>query len=100
MLDRTILLKFKEDTTEEQLLAVIDRFHSLREHLQGVPYLRGGLNVSDRSQGFQVVLTIRFESIEALEAYEANPEHHACSAYIRESGRLDGIVADIEISQT
>lgn len=99
MLDHIILLKFKESTTTEQLHQVIERFKSLRKHLEGVVDLQAGLNFSDRNQGFQVVLTIRFESREALQAYEVNAEHQACSAFIREAGRLDGIVVDIETSQ-
>ncbi|CAN7348710.1 Dabb family protein [Paenibacillus sp. LjRoot153] len=99
MLDHIILLKFMESTTNEQLHKVIERFKSLRNHLEGVLDLQAGLNFSDRNQGFQVVLTIRFENRGALQAYEVNPEHQACSAFIRESGRLDGIVVDIETSQ-
>ncbi|MFC5448937.1 Dabb family protein [Paenibacillus aestuarii] len=98
MLDHIILLKFHEHTTDEQLQAVIDCFKSLRQHLWGVLDLQAGFNFSDRNQGYQLVLTVRFESREALAAYESNAEHHACSALIRESGRLDGIVVDIEVS--
>ncbi|MBM7570217.1 Dabb family protein [Aquibacillus albus] len=97
MIDRSILLKFEESTTEDQLQQVVERFKSLRKHLTGVVDLQAGLNISDRNQGYQVVLTVRFEDMDALDAYEENPEHHKCSAFIRESGRLDGIVVDIEI---
>ncbi|MBP1966169.1 Dabb family protein [Paenibacillus aceris] len=98
MLDHIILLKFKESTTNEQLQEVIERFKSLKNHLWGVMDLQAGFNFSERSQGFQVVLSIRFENRDALQAYELNPEHQACSTYIREVGRLDGIVVDIESS--
>jgi len=98
MLDHIILLKFQEQTSQDQLQAVIDRFKSLRQHLWGVLDLQAGLNFSERNQGYQLVLTVRFESREALAAYESNAEHHACSAFIRQSGRLDGIVVDIEAS--
>ncbi|WP_407272915.1 Dabb family protein [Radiobacillus sp. PE A8.2] len=97
MIDRSILLKFEESTTEKQLQQVVERFKSLQQHLTGVVDLQAGLNISDRNKGYQVVLTVRFENEEALRAYENNPEHHACSAFIKESGRLDGIVVDIEI---
>ena len=97
MIDRTILLKFKETTTQEQLQLVVERFKSLRQHLIGVLDLQAGLNISDRNQGYQIVLKVSFEDNNALNAYEENPVHHACSAFIRESGRLDGIIVDIEI---
>ncbi|MED4601522.1 hypothetical protein P9314_12490 [Paenibacillus validus] len=43
------------------------------------------------------MLKVGFEDRAALDAYKANTEHHACSAFIRSVGRLDGIVIDIEI---
>lgn len=97
MIDHMILLKFAESTTEDQLLAVVERFKSLKKDLTGVIDIQGGLNFSDRNQGYQVVLTIRFEDGAALEAYEANAQHHACSAFIRSVGRIDGIVVDYVI---
>jgi len=96
MIDHIVLLKFKESTTDEQLAEVVERFKSLRSHLAGVVDLQAGLNFSRRNQGYQVVLKVRFEDQAALDAYEQNTEHHACSAFIREVGRLDGIVVDIE----
>ena len=97
MIDRTILLKFKDTTTQEQLQLVVERFQSLRQHLIGIIDLQAGINLSDRGKGYQVVLKISFEDQAALDAYEENPDHRACSAFIRESGRLDGFVVDIEI---
>lgn len=97
MIDHIILLKFQETTTIERLLEVVERFKSLRPHLSGIVDMQGGLNFSERNQGYQLVLTVRFENQAALEAYESNPAHHACSAFIRESGRLDGIVVDFVI---
>lgn len=97
LIDHIILLKFSENTTEEQLLEVIDRFKALKNHLWGIVEIQGGLNFSSRNQGFQTVLMIRFEDHLALEAYETNAEHHACSCFIREVGRVDGIVVDYEL---
>jgi hypothetical protein len=36
VIDRTILLKFKEGTSQAKLLLVIERFKSLRDHLTGI----------------------------------------------------------------
>jgi hypothetical protein len=94
MIDRIILLKFDERTTNEQQLQVVERFKALQNHLTGVITMQGGLNTSDRNQGYQVVLEVCFENQAALDSYEENPEHHACSAFIREAGRNDGIIVD------
>ncbi|OAH57918.1 MULTISPECIES: Dabb family protein [Bacillaceae] len=97
MIDHIVLVKFEETTTEAQLQEVVTRFKALRNHLEGLIDIQAGLNFSEKNQGYQVVLTTRFENQAALEAYGPHPEHQAVAAYIREVGRVDSIVVDIEI---
>lgn len=97
MIDHIVLVKFEETTTKAQLQEVITRFKALRNHIKGLIDIQAGLNFSEKNQGYQVVLTARFENQAALEAYRPHPEHQAVSAYIREVGRVDSIVVDIEI---
>lgn len=97
MIDHIVLVKFEETTTEAQLREVVTRFKALRDHIKGLIDIQAGLNFSDKNQGYQVILTARFENHAALEAYGPHPEHQKVSAYIREVGRLDSIVVDIEI---
>ncbi|WP_078547633.1 Dabb family protein [Litchfieldia alkalitelluris] len=97
MIDHIVLVKFSETTTQEQLQEVVDRFKALKDKLTGIVDLQAGLNFSEKSQGYQVVLSVRFENQAALEAYGPNPDHQAVAAYIREVGRVDSIVVDIKI---
>jgi quinol monooxygenase YgiN len=97
MIDRTILVKFGESTTQEQLEEVVERFKALRPHLTGIVDLQAGINFSENNKGYQVVLSVRFEDQAALEAYGPNPHHQAVAAFIREVGREDSIAVNIEI---
>jgi hypothetical protein len=97
MIDHIVLVKFGESTTQEQLNEVVTRFKALRQHLTGIVDLQAGINFSEKNQGYQIVLSVRFENRAALEAYGPNPEHQAVAAYIREVGRVDSIVVDIEL---
>jgi len=97
MIDHIVLVKFAETTTQEQLQEVVKRFKALKNHLSGIVDLQAGINFSEKNQGYQVVLSVRFEDRAALEAYGPNPEHQAVAAFIREVGRVDSIVVDIEI---
>ncbi|NOV04680.1 Dabb family protein [Paenibacillus planticolens] len=97
MIDHIVLVKFGETTTQEQLQEVVDRFKALRPHLTGIVDIQAGLNFSEKNKGYQVVLSVRFEDRAALEAYGPNPEHQAVAAYIREVGREDSLIVDIEI---
>jgi hypothetical protein len=97
MIDHIVLVKFSEKTTQDQLQEVVTRFKALKGHLTGIVDLQAGLNFSDKNQGYQVVLSIRFEDQAALDAYVPHPKHQAIAAFIREVGRVDSIVADIEV---
>ena len=97
MIDHIVLVKFAETTSVEQLKEVVKRFKALEQHLEGVIDIQAGINFSEKNQGYQVVLTTRFESKAALDAYGPHPEHQAVAAFIREVGRLDSIVVDMEI---
>jgi hypothetical protein len=97
MIDHIVLVKFGESTTQEQLKEVVERFKALRSHLTGVLDLQAGLNFSEKNQGYQVILSVRFENRAALEAYGPNPQHQAVAAFIREAGRVDSLIVDMEI---
>ncbi|MBU7594212.1 Dabb family protein [Metabacillus halosaccharovorans] len=97
MIQRTVLLKFSQETTQEQLQEVIKRFKALEEVLTGIVEIQAGLNLAEKSKEYQVILMVRFEDQAALDAYTANEDHQAVAAFIRESGRLDSIGVDIEI---
>ncbi|WP_226528092.1 Dabb family protein [Metabacillus niabensis] len=97
MIQRTVLLKFSDETTQEQLQEVIKRFKALEEVLTGLVEIQAGFNLAEKSKEYQVILMVRFEDQAALDAYSANEDHQAVAAFIRESGRLDSIGVDIEI---
>lgn len=97
MIDHIVLIKFSDATTQQQLQEIVDRFKALKGRLTGIVDLQAGLNFAEKSRDYQVVLTVRFEDRAALEAYGLNPEHQAVAAFIREAGRVDSIVVDMEI---
>ncbi|RFU67512.1 Dabb family protein [Peribacillus saganii] len=97
MIHRTVLVKFAETTTEEQLQEVVTRFKALKNHLTGIVDLQAGLNFAEKSKEYQIVLMVRFEDKGALDAYVSNEEHQSVAAFIKEVGRVDSIGVDIEI---
>ena len=97
MIQRTVLLKFADTTTEEQMQEVITRFTALKAAVEGIVEIHAGRNIAERSKEFQVVLMVRFADRAALEAYTVNEQHQAVAAFIREVGRLDSIGVDFEL---
>ncbi|WP_226668847.1 Dabb family protein [Metabacillus litoralis] len=97
MIQRTVLLKFAETTTQEQFQEVVNRFTALKDVLTGINEIYAGLNLAEKSKEYQVILMVRFENQAALDAYTANEDHQAVAAFIREVGRVDSIGVDIEL---
>ncbi|MBM7662041.1 hypothetical protein JOC85_002848 [Bacillus mesophilus] len=97
MIQRTVLLKFSEETTTETLQEVVTKFKTLKHVLTGIVEIEAGFNLAEKSKEYQVILMVRFEDQAALDAYTANEDHQAVAAFIREAGRLDSIGVDIEI---
>lgn len=97
MIQRTVLLKFAETTTEAQLEEVVTRFKALKDVLSGIEEIQAGRNIAEKSKEYQVVLMVRFANQAALDAYTVNEDHQAVAAFIRESGRLDSIGVDFEL---
>ncbi|MFE8702999.1 Dabb family protein [Cytobacillus sp. FJAT-54145] len=97
MIQRTVLVKFAETTTQEQLVEVVNRFKALETVLTGIVEIQAGLNIAEKSKEFQVILMVRFEDQAALDAYTVNEDHQAVAAFIREVGRVDSIGVDIEL---
>jgi len=97
MINRVVLLKFSEETTQEQFQEVIRRYKALKSQLPGIVEIHAGLNISERNREYQVILNVRFADRTALEAYAVSAEHEAVAAYIREAGRIDSIGVDFEL---
>ncbi|WP_100407377.1 Dabb family protein [Bacillus solitudinis] len=97
MIHRTVLIKFSEETSSEQLQEVIDRFKALKNQLVGIVEIHAGLNLQEKSKDYQVVLSVRFEDQAALDVYVLNTDHQAVAAFIKEVGRVDSIGVDFEL---
>jgi hypothetical protein len=97
MIEHIVIIKFDENTLQEQLLEACDRFKALKGKIPGILEADAGINFSDNNKGFQVLLRSRFENKKALEDYGPHSEHRAVASFIREIGRVDSIVLDIEV---
>ncbi|RAP74002.1 Dabb family protein [Paenibacillus montanisoli] len=97
MIEHVVIIKFKENTSSEHLHEVCSRFKLLKGRIPGLVDVRAGINFTDKNQGYQILLTAQFENRAALESYGPHPDHRAVADFIREAGRIDSIVLDIEI---
>lgn len=97
MIEHIVFFKFNELTTREQMDEAIRLLRGLRVKVPGIVDLQCNHNVSDKSQGVQVGLTVRFENQAALEAYIPHPDHQSVVSFIKDIGLKETIDVDFEI---
>ena len=97
VVEHIVIFKFNETTSVEQQTEAIGKLKNLKNEISGIVDIQAGLNFSDRSQGFQVGLTVRFEDKQALEAYGPHEKHQEAVSYLKEIGLSDIVVVDFEL---
>ncbi len=97
MLEHIVLLKFSTETTLTQIDELIFKTKKLKDWIPGIVDIQQGHNFSDRNQGYQVGLTVRFENRHSLEQYGPHSKHQEVLSYAKEIGLVDSIIVDFEL---
>jgi hypothetical protein len=97
MVEHVVLFKVTPEATEEQKERLIAELGALKDKIPGIVDLSVGRNFSDRNQGFEVGLVVRFVDRAALEAYGPHPAHQGCVQQFVAPIKQDVIVVDYEI---
>ena len=97
MVEHVVLFKTTAEATEEQRERMIAELSALRDKIPGIVGLTVGPNFSDRNQGYDIGLVVRFIDRAALEVYLPHPAHRgAVDTYVAPI-KADVIVVDYEI---
>jgi hypothetical protein len=97
MVEHVVLFKTTPEATEEQKGRMVAELASLKEKIPGIVDLSVGTNFSERSQGFDIGLVVRFVDRAALEVYLPHPAHRGCVDQFVAPIKQDVIVVDYEI---
>jgi hypothetical protein len=60
--------------------------------------IQQGFNFSNRSQGYDIGLTVRFEDKASLDNYGPHPAHQEIVTYLKEIGMEDSIIVDFQLN--
>lgn len=77
MVEHLVLFRWKEDTSAEAITSAITGLRELKGVVPSIVDLSCGENFSDRAQGYQTGLVVRFADRAGLEAYIVHPAHQA-----------------------
>ncbi len=98
-----VLFRWKDAATHEQVEEAHRRLRDLKRLIPGILEIHCGRNFSERGQGFETVLFVRFRDREALNAYLPHPAHRAVVEEviqpIRENSLAVDIVADPQLQE-
>lgn len=96
MVEHIVLVKFSQETTDEQKEELIRRTLKLKNIIPGIVDIQQGINFSSRSKGYEVGLTVRFKDRKSLENYGPHPAHQEIVAYLKQIGLEDSLIVDFE----
>jgi stress responsive alpha/beta barrel protein len=97
MVEHVVLFKLKAGATPEQTNAAVEALKGLKGQIDGIVDLTCGRNFSERSQGYEIGLVVRFRDRAALEAYIPHAAHRGVVEKYIHPIREAVIVVDYEI---
>ena len=97
MVEHIVIFKWKPDTAAEAIEAAADGLMGLKNKIPGIIDMTCGNNFSNRSQGYEFGLVVRFADREALEAYGPHRLHQEVVQTLIAPYREEVIAFDYEI---
>jgi hypothetical protein len=75
MLEHIVLFRFKPETTVLTKEKIVTELMALKGKVPSILDISAGPNFSDRNQGFEYGLVVRFADRQGLDAYQVHPAH-------------------------
>ena len=95
MVIHTFAFRWKPDVTENQKQRVIDEIRALQGQIPGVLEVWVGVNISPRSQGYELGGVMKFADRGTLEAYNTHPVHQKLLTWLMPL--IDPLEVDFEV---
>ena len=81
MLRHYVFLKYRDGTTDAHVAEFCERMMALRTAMSATQHLEIGRDELHDSRSWDLVLIMEFMSVEALRAYQRDPQHLAVMAF-------------------
>lgn len=97
MIEHLVLFKLKAGTAPAVADTIVATFRGLKSKIPSVVDLTCGRNFSERAQGFELGLTVRFKDKAGLDAYAVDPQHVAVVTTLIKPNAESVLALDYEI---
>lgn len=81
MLQHYVLIKFKDGTSGDHIDEFCRRMLALRATIASIEHLEIGRDILHDARSWDLILIMRFASVEALRSYQQHPEHLSVMAF-------------------
>jgi hypothetical protein len=81
MLQHYVFLKYRDGTDVTHVRSFCERMLALREAIPEIRHLKIGIDELHDTRSWDLVLIMRFESVQALRAYQTHEAHQAVMAF-------------------
>ena len=81
MLQHYVLIRFRKETSDEHIDEFCRRMLALQTSIPGIEHLEVGRDILRDARSWDLILIMRFASIETLRSYQQHPEHLKLMAF-------------------
>ena len=81
MLKHYVLIRYEKTASEEHIAEFCRKILALRTSIAGIEHLEIGRDILRDARSWDVILIMRFASIDALRSYQQHPEHQKVMAF-------------------
>jgi len=97
MLEHYVFLKYREGTSATHVASFCERMRALPDSIEQIRRLEIGRDELHEARSWDLVLIMAFDSVDALRAYQAHPEHVALMNF---NNRFVSDVASVDFTRT
>lgn len=98
MLRHYVFIRYATDTSAEHVAEFCRRMLDLRDQVPGIRQLEIGRDILREARSWDLVLIMRFDSVEALRSYQKHPLHVGLMQFnqphVKDVGAIDFMEAD------
>ena len=81
MLQHYVLLRYQKSVSDEHIAEFCRKMLALRISIADIEYLEIGRDILHDSRSWDLILIMRFASVDALRRYQQHPEHQKVMAF-------------------
>ena len=83
MLQHYVLIRYEKSANDEHIAEFCRRMLALRISIPAIEYLEIGRDILHDARSWDLILIMRFASVDALRSYQQHPDHQKVMAFNR-----------------